>query len=499
MISCRLDPRRLFWAAIALAVALAAGGPPAGLAGERGPAADPAPGAPTLTLPLLLKDFPREQPVNKPIYLPAIWDNRQVAVSSIFGAQIYDAPNAPSAGLALAGPAGVRWLRWELAWSRIEPANTTPDRYDFQAYDAPLLAANRAGHRLVMTVISNPAWAATYANGPIDRVGIDEFVQFMVAVAERYDGDGVADAPGSPVVDYWELYNEPDGASALRAEFGAGYWGHFGDQYAVMLCAIYPAIKAASPNVRVTLGGLAYDAFETADPPGPFARNFIDDVLKAGGGRCFDVMNFHYYPAFAVAWDVFGRGLSGKANFLRGQLVLYGVGAKPMIVTEAGWHSNDYSIYPSTPEIQARYVVKFFAQSLASALDVMIWWTWEDPASYYGATGLLDNNLQPKPAYTAYSVAASRLRGAKLDRALSEVELGHADLEGYLFHTTSVFYLLWSNTETLHETSLPILRGREVDMYGRFVREVADADDGQVDGRIQVSAGPSPIYVEVVP
>ena len=51
-----------------------------------------------------------------------------------------------------------------------------------------------------------------------------QFKQYFREVVERYDGDGYKDAPGSAVVTYWEMYNEPDAWA-----FGdIGGWGKRG-------------------------------------------------------------------------------------------------------------------------------------------------------------------------------------------------------------------------------------------------------------------------------
>ncbi|MGC8946857.1 MAG: hypothetical protein ACP5N6_11970 [Anaerolineae bacterium] len=416
---------------------------------------------------------------------------------TIFGVQMYGNLTAPSAGLTHTHDARVWWVRWPMAWSAVEPTDTIPENYNFAYYDANILAAHRAGLHLIVTILSNPGWAATYANGPIDKVDIGEFAEFMGTVVERYDGDGWEDAPGSPVVDYWEFYNEPDAGDRLRAEYGASYWGHFGAEYARMLCAVYPVIKAANPRAQVALGGLAYDAFE--DQGGGFVREFLDDVLKAGGGECFDVMNFHYYPPFAPGWSAYGPGLSGKANYLYAKLAQYGY-QKPMICTEAGWHSNNYAQFPSTPEIQSRYAVQLFAQSLASRLDVMIWWTWIDPGAGYGDNGLLTRSLQRKPAFDAYRVAAYWLGRASYQRALTATELGSSAMEGYLLTWADgkPLYVLWSNDDQVREVGLPAVQVQVMDMYGDTMGLISDGDDGQEDGRVRINVGPNPIYVRVL-
>ncbi len=429
------------------------------------------------------------------VFLPVVFSNYEPPVPTVFGVQMYADLTSPSAGLTHTQAARVYWVRWPMAWSAVEPVDTIPANYNFSYYDASILATHRAGLQLIVTIVGNPRWAATYANGPIDKVDIGEFTEFIGTVVERYDGDGYEDAPGSPVVDYWEFYNEPDGGNRLRAEYGDSYWGHFGTEYAQMLCAVYPVIKAASPRAQVALGGLAYDWFE--DQGGPFVRNFLDDILAAGGGNCFDVMNFHYYPAFESVWSSYGPGLTGKANYLRNKLSQYGL-RKPMICTETGWFSGGHS-FPSTPDIQASYVPKLFVQSLAADLKISIWFSWIDPPGY-GDWGLLTLNLDRKPAFYAYRAAAKYIGRASFQNPLPVSILGSSALEGYsLILDQKPLYVLWSRDEVTRTVALPLMQAQIIDKYGQTIGLSSDSDDGLIDGKIKIAIGPTPIYVEKVP
>lgn len=433
------------------------------------------------------------------VFLPLVVREYEPLIPTVFGIQTYGGLHLSTSGLTLAQQARAYWIRSDISWASVEPIDSLPKDYNFTFYDLSFLGANRAGFQLVVTIGGNPSWAATYPNGPIDKVDLGKFVEFVGTVVERYDGDGWEDAPGSPVIDYWEFYNEPDNGSRLAAERGGAYWGHFGADYAWMLCTVYPVIKAANPRAQVVLGGLAYDWFEEQN--GPFVREFLDDVLAAGGGNCFDVMNFHYYPAFESVWSPYGPGLSGKANYLRDKLVQYGVINKPMICTETGWFSGNHPSIPSTPEEQSRYVVKLFAQSIASGLQYSIWFSWIDPGPFYGDFGLLTQDLQPKPAFYVYQVVAKKLGQSSFQYALSSAELDNLALEGYLLTTAGghPLYVLWSKDEASRSLSLPIPQARVTDMYGNALSTTNDGDDGQVDGRISVLIGPNPIYVEGIP
>jgi hypothetical protein len=431
-------------------------------------------------------------------YLPLV-ARPPTQVPSVFGTMIYDALNSSGAALDLAQGAGLTWVRWPFGWRDIEPSDTTPEHYNWARTDASFAAAKTAGLNVIATMMNNPSWAASNLNGRLDRLGVEPLVQFMAAVVERYDGDGKGDAPGSPVVNYWELYNEPDNGDPMRGRYaGIGYWGPYGKDYARMLCAVYPAVKAASPNAKIVLGGLAYDWFQ--EDGGPFVRAFLDDVLNAGGGRCLDAVAFHYYVPLEAVWAPYGPGLSGKANYLRGKLNAHGLTNLPLLVTEAGHHSNDDDPrWPSTPEIQSGYVIKLFTQAIASNIPVMIWWSWVDLPNYWAATGLLDSNRQPKLAYDAFKAARRKLGAAFFQYRLSDGETGSSAVEAYLFQGTStLFYVVWANGTRARQVRLPGQIARVSGLLDETLAEVLDVDDGKADGLITVTAGIDPIYVDII-
>jgi hypothetical protein len=430
------------------------------------------------------------------MYLPLV--ARQPAqTTSVFGAQFYDDLNSSSAALDLAQGAGLSWVRWPFAWAHYEPYRTVPARYDWGGLDHSLAAAKVAGLNVIATMASNPSWAASYPSGRLDRSGPGPLAEFMAAVVERYDGDGKDDAPGSPVVNYWEMYNEPDAGDPIRARYGTAYWGPFGADYAQMLCTVYPAVKAANPNAKILLGGLAYDWFQ--EDGGPFVRAFLDDVLAAGGGRCLDGVAFHYYPPFEPVWAPYGPGLSGKANYLRSKLDAYGLNHIPLIVTEAGYHSNYDSNWPSTPEIQAGYIIKLFTQAIASRISAMIWFSWTDLPGYWAASGILDVNRQPKLAYDALGAARRKLGALPFAGRLSNDETGSAEVEVYRFEGTyAPLYVVWANGSVTRQVRLPGKIVRVSGLIDETLAEVLDADDGVVDGWVTVTAGFDPVYVDVI-
>jgi hypothetical protein len=430
------------------------------------------------------------------VYLPLVAHLPAPAVN-VFGVQMYGDLNSSAAALDLAQTAGVGWVRWPFGWDTIEPYNTTAEHYNWAETDAAFGAIKAAGLNVIATMARNPSWAATYSAGRLDRSGVEPFAEFMAAAVERYDGDGMHDAPGSPIVDYWEIYNEPDGGDPIRARYGTGFWGPYGADYAQMLCAVYPAAKAANPSAKIVLGGVAYDWFE--EDGGPFVRAFLDDVLTAGGGHCLDALAFHYYPQFEPVWTPYGPGLSGKTNYLRSKLNTYGHSNLPLLVTESGYHSNADPRWPSTPEIQSDYVVRLFTQAIASDVRVMIWFSWTDLPDYWAANGLLDRNRQPKSAYYALSVARRKLGEAAFRFRLSASEIGNSDVETYLFHGTyGPLYVVWANGSDTREVKLPGEIARVSGLGDETVAKVLDASDGNDDGHVTITTRPTSLYVEII-
>jgi len=421
----------------------------------------------------------------------------------VFGVQMYGSTAPSSKFFPYLVDSGSTWLRVPVSWSNIEPEKTEPATYYWASADQILSAAriDSGARSLIATISYNPEWAAVYRNGPINLDDLDSFAAFVQALVERYDGDGFQDAPGSPVITYWEFYNEPD------ESFEPG-WGGEGDQYAHMLSVIYAPVKYANPSAQVLMGGLAYDWFD--DQGGHFDKDFLEDVLNAGGGDFFDIMNFHVYPIFWYNWtDHKSPGLLEKANVLRDRLADYGYFDKPFVVTEAGWHSNvpgePDDLDAGDPEDQARFVVELFTQSMAARLDIMIWWMLYDPGGTYPyENGLVTNDdiPQTKPAFVSYQVAESVLRSARFQRILPDSETHAPDMEAYEFLdrvNQRTVYVAWLDPIDAAGTKPLRVPGSIVtvrDIYGANY-SLSDGQDGQVDGYVTVDVSGQPVYIEV--
>ena len=436
--------------------------------------------------------------VSSSLYLPLIAGRFDSGLGTpVFGIQIYRNGGPGSKYFTRTIQSNTSWLRVPVEWRQLEPYNVSPDSYYWPAFDPSAATALTDGIKLIFTCGYAPAWAAEYPNGPINAENYDDFAEFVGAMVERYDGDGQDDMPGSPVINHWEFYNEPDAGNGDVREHSS-YWGSFGSDYAHMLSVAYAAARAADSNAQIVFGGLAYDWFE--DQGGPFVRDFLDDVLAAGGGQYFDMMNFHAYPAFSTNWAVRGPGLLQKTEFIRSKLRDYGLD-KPIINTEAGWHSNDSPGFPGSPEIQARYVVELFTQSMAGDIQVMIWWTMYDLESYYYENGLLTKDAVPKPSYYAFQTISSELGTTHFERQLTLAETGASEMEAYEFidrvHNRMVYVAWLDPVDSIEVRSLRLAAPQVTvrDIYGNS-HIANDGGDGILDGWVTIPISGQPVYVE---
>ena len=144
------------------------------------------------------------------------------------------------------------------------------------------------------------------------------YVAWVMAVVERYDGDGVSDMKGLKYpVKYWEVMNEPDldGNETLDFYVGGPH------DYANLLLETYTAVKAADPGASVIIAGAAGGNDTFLD----FYRSVFSyhpEVLTS-----FDIANVH-----CISNDSYS---SFNVEPYKNMLAEFGLDSKPIWVTEA--------------------------------------------------------------------------------------------------------------------------------------------------------------------
>lgn len=409
------------------------------------------------------------------------------------GAQLSEKEGVPGSH-SQAYAAGIRWAHIYLNWNQLEPDNTTPENFRWDVYDDTLADLSAQGFQVIVNVAGNPSWAASSRRGPIDRVSLDEFEQFIGAVAGRY-----SQPPFN--LHHYQFYIEPDDW-AYKPNGARGAWGGYGSQYAEMLKRAHRAVHGSDIAGKVILGGLAYETWAGCDPSPCFDLSFLDDVVAAGGAPFIDIMNFHYYEAFKTRWKP--QQPVGKALALRDKLPP-DQRNKPFVCSEMGipyWvQDEDRAV---TLEQQAHFVVKGFAHIMGAAvygLDIpaCTWFSFETYSQGVRKFGLLDGDGECLPAYWALKTFSSEMP----ERPVGVELIAANEVSGYRFVMAdgSQSVILWTEDESYSAHDLPVTRIQVVSIYG----EVDDVRDGQVgdedqevNGRVRVRVRAEPTIVRLL-
>jgi hypothetical protein len=199
------------------------------------------------------------------------------------------------------------------------------------AWEHPDMVVGHAyanGLKIIARIGYTPHWARppdtplTY----LDNESYNDFAAFAAAFAARYRGK----------VDFIIVGNEPN------LSFEWGYRPSTPKDYVDLLKVVYPAVKAANPEVVVLAGALA----PTLEPEGsPWATNdltYLRGMYEAGAAEYFDALAVH---AYGLTFPAMADPDPNVLNFRRIELarrvmVEHGDEETPIYVTESGWNDH---------------------------------------------------------------------------------------------------------------------------------------------------------------
>lgn len=192
--------------------------------------------------------------------------------------------------------AGIQWVRTDYDWDRIQKKEG--GEWNFAHLDKLHGLMKAHGVNILPILVYDVPWARpAYKH-------MDKWLEYVTKVVTRYQHD----------LPYWEVWNEEN----LR-----GFWRDTPDgaAYAEMLKQTYKTIKAINPNLKVVYGGTAGVPYE-----------YIEKSLAAGAGEYFDIFAIHPYQ-----WRALPETMLGQYEKLQAIMDKYGVGNKPLWITEVGW------------------------------------------------------------------------------------------------------------------------------------------------------------------
>lgn len=267
-----------------------------------------------------------------------------------------------------------------------------------------ILARTEAqGIRTYHVLMGGPSWMASRPGEGIERPWNimprpDAWAAAVETLAARARSQGVRT---------WEIWNEPNIEPFWSPQPDAG-------EYCQILEASYRAIKKADPEATVLGCALA-------GPHGPQQRppyEFVEEVLKRGGGSFMDAISIHPYRQPRTPEE---SEYVEDLHAISDLTARYGR-RLPLWITEVGW-PNDAA--GSSEDQSARLLARSYLLALAQGVKNVAWYDYRDDgvdASYNEHHfGILTHGLTPKPAYFAFRTLATELAGMEFER---EVDLG---------------------------------------------------------------------------
>jgi hypothetical protein len=412
---------------------------------------------------------------------------------------------------------GIKWTREGsvFVWEGIEPK--------FDVLDLQLLYIPQEINILTNIRIGNGhTFEGSYM--PADEKG---YLDFVRAVVERYDGDGVGDAPGlSNPVKYWQVGNEPN----------AGEKGKTG--FAELQCITYQVIKEACGDCQVLIGGVP-------GMPKDYIANFQNryvPIIRELNGKCVDIFDFHWYGK--SDGDYLMKDRVTKEDVLlniQNSLGKYGFSNIPIWITEAGTYSGEFNdslfgeLSLQSEREQAIDYVKRYVYPLSRGVDkvfgsiIMEGFSYD--CDYYDHTGLIyDGDLDArgnpydcsgdlglgvkKLSYYTYKLMTEKLEGSDWNN-ITEISNLPPNVYGYKFtKNEKPIYIIWWDywKENINSKSITLdmgtrgtamvniteavpkfERGSEVIDYGTAFNK---RKTGASNGKLNFILGQNPVYIE---
>lgn len=201
-----------------------------------------------------------------------------------------------------------------------------------------------------------------------------------------------------PEVHTWEIWNEP-----LVPIFSSGYENMSALNYYKMIRSAYTIIKARRPNDTVVCFGGAF-IFPFSDVQAEYP--FYLQVWNYGASKYCDAISLHSYtlPYYNLTQPVYSSGADIESEYNYTLNLFENMTRKPIWITETGTVSNNgTSSVNDLNDQQAAFLTQEF--NFFSRYPFVKRVYWFHLADSYGQGqnyGLLDNTLQPKPAWYSF-------------------------------------------------------------------------------------------------
>lgn len=304
--------------------------------------------------------------------------------------------------------AGVQVVRTPFYGDRVQSSPSAP--LSLASTDPLVLAAARAGVRVLPVVLSVPPWArrtpGIQFSGPTAGAGRDFYVAYLRALIRRYGPGGSLWLEHPELIERpirrWQVWNEPEG---LR------FWHEPPriEQYVKLLRVASPAIRKLDPGAKVILGGLVSEG-----------RRNLKRIYALGARKLFDQVAIH----------PFTFGVPNVLRLVRRTRKVMGANgdaAKPIALTEVSWptaykkipkeRAYGFEVTEREQALRVDQVYRTMARHRKElSISTVAWASWMSvdrgvyPFDYSGLRRLTrGNQVVRKPGYFAFRKVARAL------------------------------------------------------------------------------------------
>jgi polysaccharide biosynthesis protein PslG len=265
------------------------------------------------------------------------------------------------------------------------------------AWEHPDLVVEHAAAQ-GLTVVARLGWTPSWARPPdtplayLDESAYDDFAVFAAAFAGRYQGK----------VDYLIIGNEPN------LSFEWGYRPTTPQDYVELLRVIYPAVKAANPEIEVLAGALAPTLEPAGSPWGLNDLEYLAGMYEGGAADYFDGLAVHTYgltfpPESEPGYDLLNFR---RVELVRQVMLEYGDEETFIYITEAGWNDHPRWTRAVRPGQRIEYTLDalHYAEENWPYVKAVAIWAFRYPAptrSYMDYYTLVTPEFVVKPIYEA--------------------------------------------------------------------------------------------------
>jgi len=276
--------------------------------------------------------------------------------------------------------AGMGWVRSDFNRNATEPQ---PGQYNWSEQDKMVDEAAQYGVKVMPILDYEAAWERDKPqHGPATHEERASFAQYAQEAASHFKGR----------IGAWEIWNEAN-TSFWKPDRNA-------HDYALLLKAVYPAIKRGDPNALVVGGSMA-GIEDITDP------DFLREICSYGAADYMDVLSIHPYRY----GDNPEIKFTEPVEELRDILGQYGKHDMPIWITELGWGSSGKG---RSQAWHADYFIRSYLTSLGSGIGVYQWFNFMDDPTGFAMFYQAGDQVVAKPAMRASRACTDLIADAPL-------------------------------------------------------------------------------------